>query len=288
MNQQLDWKFYIDFYPDLPHNNIKTEHSARTHYFKFGRHEGRIPNVNVLAKKLREIQDDIEQDEKKLIDTIDNPIQNRHHFTILIRTNKRQNSFQQCLRSVFSQEYDNYKVLVSYDTDDTFDYVQPFLSYGIEAFDMRNHVNMDVECGFNLYCNELMSHVTDGFLLFLDDDDQFTHTRVLQQINACLQHSNNQNQIVVWKFARPDKVIVPKHLPALTFGEIDTTCVCFHSSHRNRARWKAQRGGDFAFYTDLFKSFPFHFTMLDSILTQTQYTNKVCGFGLSQEYTCEK
>lgn len=45
---QFDYKFYISAYPDL--KNL-TEKEAIEHYKKFGKKEGRIPNVNLLLKK---------------------------------------------------------------------------------------------------------------------------------------------------------------------------------------------------------------------------------------------
>ena len=43
-NNELDWKFYLDKYPDLRINGVKTKEQAFSHWATHGKEEGRIPN----------------------------------------------------------------------------------------------------------------------------------------------------------------------------------------------------------------------------------------------------
>ena len=130
---------------------------------------------------------------------------------------------------------------------------------------------------FNLYNNELMSKVTDGFILFLDDDDVYTH-------NLCFKLINNKiiddNSILLWKFMRPDKLVYPKTVDNIQLGEIDTTIVCFHNKHKHLAKWQDRQCGDFYFYTDLFKKKEINksnIIKVNYIITKTSYDNKSCN-----------
>ena len=282
MNSALDWKFYLDFYPDLRLNNITTEHAVVSHYKRYGIRENRVPNRQLLEERLATIENEIKTEADSYEHKSSHPY---NLINILIRTSRRPQFFNECIQSVLGQEYTNYRVLISYDTDDTLEYILPYQAYGVEAFDMRHLPRTDY--GFNLYCNELMRQVSDGFVLFLDDDDRFAHSHALQMIDQAIKGKKGdpQNHVVVWKFFRPDKTIWPRHVPQITYGEIDTTCVCFHSSHSRRAMWRAQRGGDFAFFSDLFSRFKFTYTVLSSILTRTSFDNKMAGLGDAKDKT---
>ena len=46
----LSWRWYINFYSDLPKNGVKTKNAAIEHWYTFGKREGRIPNENLYNK----------------------------------------------------------------------------------------------------------------------------------------------------------------------------------------------------------------------------------------------
>ena len=62
----------------------------------------------------------------------------------------------------------------------------------------------------------MKSLVNEGFILYLDDDDELAHDLSLYTINKHLENDN----ILVWKFFRSDKLIYPKNLSKIALGEI--------------------------------------------------------------------
>lgn len=277
--KKKDWDFYLNFYPDLALNGITKEHEARYHYEMHGKREGRVKNEAELRQRLKNLHQSIAEDEKRQVA----PVEMHHKITILIRTSKRPEYFRRCMESVLNQTYDNYHVVVCYDDPDSLAYIEPFSSTNpvIQTFFVTTESESPYR--FNLYCNDLLDRVNDGFVMFLDDDDVLAHKRVLQRINRCIK---DENTVVVWKFGRPDKIVNPlPYLPDVQFGCIDTTCVCFHSMWGGFTRWTDQKGGDFRFFQSLFsmEPSPFRFVRVDAIFTRTSFENRVSNYGSKEE-----
>ena len=54
-----------------------------------------------------------------------------------------------------------------------------------------------------------MDKVNDGYIMFLDDDDILCHDLVLNIINDNLKKDDD---LLIWRFMRPDKLIYPKNI----------------------------------------------------------------------------
>ena len=111
-------------------------------------------------------------------------------INILIRTSQRKFLFERCLASIISQTYKNIRVIVSYDFEcdyipDWCDKVQ--VQKGTEGY------------YWNLYCNELKERVTDGWFMFIDDDD-FIYSK--SAIGDIVKHLTNQEVGIICQFLR--------------------------------------------------------------------------------------
>lgn len=271
----FDYEYYISAYPDLRNMDYA---QARAHYNLHGKREGRLAKLSV--SHIDTVTTSVTDDEKSYVPS-GKPEQK---INLLIRTCKRPNYFRACVQSIVSQNYSNYMIHVSYDTQESFDYIQPLVCDKLRAY----YVNMDAVSKqpyrFNLYCNELLEQVDDGFVIFLDDDDVLTHSHVLEKINDRLA---DEKSVVLWKFARVDQVVSPSGAPNVKLGSIDTSCVCFHSSRKNLSRWPDRQQGDFAFFSRLFKCGSdkklFEYFYIPNILTKTIYQKKVAGYGFRGE-----
>ena len=147
----------------------------------------------------------------------------------------------------------------------------------IEKFSM-SHIESDKKYKFNLYLNELIDKVKEGWILFLDDDDEWIHSNFLHYLSLFL---NNENNLIIWKFMRPDKIIYNNE--KIKKGQIDTTSICFHSSHKNKSKWYDEIAGDYNFIKKLTKNFDFNINRLPFIFSKTQYNNKVASYGVVTE-----
>jgi len=287
-NNTFDWEFYLNLYPDLKKNGITNKLAATNHYLNYGIKENRAPNKIFIENNIKKYKNIISLEERKIGERL-----NTHLFTrgfnrsplinILIRTSSRPKYFEKCINYILNQEYKNYRIIVCYDKECSLEYLQNYSEnskifyYPIE----RSLQERKEKYRFNLYCNSLLDKVDKGYIMFLDDDDCFTHKYVL---NIISDNIKSDDDFLIWKFLRPDKLIYPPDINNIKLGEIGTISACFHSKYKNKARWWDKQCGDFNFYNQLLtnKDIKFKKIFIDSILTQTQTDldiKKIGNFG---------
>lgn len=276
----FDHNFYINFYSDIKFDFENNKLMPLEHYNNYGKKEKRVCcndelNDNINTNNL------LIKTQKEYLENIDfkNKIENK--LNILIRTSMRPDFFKTCVESILTQKYNNYQIFICYDKEECLSYLKAYeTNYSnITTFFVKN--NSSEKYKFNLYNNDLMDKVQDGFILFLDDDDMFSHDLCFKIIN---ENIIDDESILIWKFMRPDKLIYPKHINDIKLGEIDTTSICFHSKYKQLARWSDKQCGDFYFYTSIFKELKqlkqlnkLNIIKVNYILTKTIYFDKMCG-----------
>ena len=268
----FDNNFYSTFYNDIQNRN---ENDGFKHYNMHGKKEKRVCCKNELTDTINKNLLIIET-QKSFLENMEFK-NNENKLNILIRTSLRAELFKTCIESVLSQNYTNYHIYICYDKIESINYLQNYETkyINITTFFIENDSNEKYK--FNLYNNELMDKVEDGFILFLDDDDMFTHNYCFKIINENLTNEN----ILIWKFMRPDKLVYPKHINDITIGEIDTTSICFHIKYKNISKWEDKQCGDYYFYNNLFKQLKeinkFNIIKVNYIITKTIFYNKMCS-----------
>lgn len=86
-------------------------------------------------------------------------------INILIRTSNRPRQFANCIDSILSQQAFT-SVHVCYDNPKALEYINNYKFSTIIEVNKNEH-----KFGYNQYCNPLKDQVTEGWGLFLDDDD---------------------------------------------------------------------------------------------------------------------
>lgn len=266
---EFDYNFYINFYKDV-------KEIVLDHYNKHGITEKRVccqEELNdIINKNTERIKN---QNELLLKTTFKNP---ENKLNILIRTSMRPMFFKICIDSILEQDYSNYHIYICYDNNESLAYLYEYqMTYkNVSIFFIENDSTEKYK--FNLYNNVLMNKVKDGFMIFLDDDDMFTHNLCFKIIN---ENIKDEDSILIWKFMRPDKLVYPKNIDDIKIGEIDTTSICFNCKYKNKAKWCDKQCGDFYFYTELFEKLKkrnkFSINKINYIITKTIYYNKSCG-----------
>lgn len=268
----FDNNFYSTFYNDIQNRN---ENDGFKHFNMHGKKEKRVCCENELTDTINKNLLIIET-QKSFLENMEFK-NNENKLNILIRTSLRPELFKTCIESVLSQNYTNYHIYICYDKIESINYLQNYETkyINITTFFIENDSNEKYK--FNLYNNELMDKVEDGFILFLDDDDMFTHNYCFKIINENLTNEN----ILIWKFMRPDKLIYPKHINNIKLGEIDTTSICFHIKYKNISKWEDKQCGDYYFYNNLFKQLKeinkLNIIKVNYIITKTIFYNKMCS-----------
>jgi hypothetical protein len=264
----FDYEFYKNTYSDLVDNGIITKDQCLTHYLICGKKEGRAccENEMVLNHSMR-LKQALEQN--NLFPLF---VSNKLH--VLMRTSNRPIYFQTAINSILEQTYTNYDVTICYDKIESLSYLEPYNNNNkIQYFHVEE--TCEDKYKFNLYCNQLMKKIDNGYILFLDDDDIYLGSRCFEIIN---QHIGN-NDMIIWRFLRPDKLVYPSKENILTIGEIDTSMVCFHHSLQDKSSWGSKQYGDYYFYKPLFEDKTIKKQFVNFVLTTTQFNNKIGNYG---------
>ena len=250
--ENFDYIFYISFYKDL---NKLDFLEACNHYIEHGRREGREARAGNLYNNNKIIR-----------------VYNK--INILIRNTYRPNYFKKCIDSILNQDYENYKVIISYDDDDCLEYLEQYKNNPkIEIFKVTE-VDKSQKVFYNLYCNQLLDKVQDGWVMFLDDDDIISPNKyTFHNINNNL---NNENNMLFWKVKFPNHLIYPNNINKIEEGKFSGIGFCFNSKFKQLARWNGKRCGDYNFIKELLENKKdFNRIFINKVLTGVQHTDKM-------------
>lgn len=240
----FDPDFYLSYYPDLIQNGIVTRWQAKSHWLKHGRSEGRLGSLSdpaFLELKKLSSESIIRQS------NADKLLLNEPRINILTRTNNRQSSFMRLRESIVSQTYQNIRHLVSVQNDASKLYVR---AAGVPDDDIVVCSPQSKSSHFyNLFINDLLGKVTDGWIFFIDDDDYLASPHSVSFIAPFLVDTD---KLVYWKTWFPDKIIPSIENPyQIRFGGITSCCFAFHASQIPLALWDDNRGADYRCFRSL-------------------------------------
>lgn len=170
---------------------------------------------------------------------------------ILMRTSNRPKGFARTINGLKKQTDQNFKLIVSVDNDETELYVKNS-NYDCEVIrvqhEKRNHPDHNP---YNLYVNDLIDRVTDGWYVVIDDDDIILENLVSSINNICW----DDDSVYIFKIDFMGKEI-PSHSfgKSITFGDISSPCIVMNFKNKDIAKWKPVRGGDFNYIKDIVES----------------------------------
>lgn len=197
---------------------------------------------------------------------------------ILVRTSGRPNYFARCYESIMSQKNKNFNLIVSYDDDETFEYLskytiknlvrveksqETFIPRFFEEYGRRRN-----PAPWNLYFNEMYKYVDDGLVMFLDDDDLFFSNKSLSIIAKTFKKNTGS---MFWRVLFPGGRIIPNDFnwsnrkPVCC--DISGIGFCFNTSNIKHALFDGYNLGDYVLATRLYNNTS-NKIFLDNILTQ--------------------
>jgi hypothetical protein len=159
-------------------------------------------------------------------------------INILIRNKYRPQEFARCIESVNKQTYDNVRVIICYDSPEAYVLSKGRGDYEFEVTPQPKHSHY-----WNLYCNDLMNKVWDGYFMFCDNDDTLIDSQALTRIVPYLTGDG-----VICQFLRngrpkpSDKLIRDKRIER---GRIGGGSLILHSKHKDIAQWDGEKGADY-------------------------------------------
>jgi glycosyltransferase involved in cell wall biosynthesis len=131
-------------------------------------------------------------------------------FTVIVPTRERASTLHYCLKTLVTQDYENFEILVSdnFSQDNTVDVVAKFNDSRIRYINTGKRISMSHNWEFAL------AHVTDGWVLFVGDDDGLVPggLRVLDTaIQATRCEAVTTASCTYWW---------PHHFPSMADGEL--------------------------------------------------------------------
>jgi hypothetical protein len=183
-------------------------------------------------------------------------------INILTRTSGRPNRFKLNVESVRSQTYKNIRHIICTDDKESISYIEEMGITDYTLIDKEVISNLETEpvrrsrkMIHNLYLNILNEKVTDGWIVYLDDDDCFFEKtsvqKIVDQINTV-----DDDTLVVWRMRYSSGRTLPFQWGDMRSGKIGGSCIGFHSKYSKDAIWDSWSASDFRVIEKLTKSIP--------------------------------
>jgi hypothetical protein len=185
-------------------------------------------------------------------------------INILTRTSNRPNFFNRNVNSVNSQTYKNIRHIVSYDNDDDLEYINKHGNLTLVKIDKNKLIQEDDSPNpntgkyspHNLYFNEMLKIVEEGWVIFLDDDDLFYDEHSLETI---VNNILDDDTMVIWQMNFINNLILPpidelNNKPKL--GKIGSPCFTFNIKNIGDIKWDGWKCGDFRFILNIYNKIP--------------------------------
>lgn len=133
---------------------------------------------------------------------------------------------------------------------------------------------------YNLYVNQLLAQVRDGWIMVLDDDDQLLRRNSLAILEPYL---TDPDRLVVCRFAMNGLPYPRDENWGREFreGDVCAPCVIFHASHRDKAKWLGCYGGDYYAWSNLAQELPV--VWVDAVIAGTQRADGLDSQGLATD-----
>ncbi len=189
-------------------------------------------------------------------------------INVICRTSNRQCFFREHVKSVRSQSHPYIRHIVGADDEASYKYASALVEdvLCLDKLERREELGF-FHFPYNLYLNELMGHVKEGWIMFLDDDDCFAS---VDSAARMVEHIASEDDVLLWKVKFAHQVI-----PANCFGkvpmcgDISGIGVLFHSKYRWLAKWDDVKESDFRVIMKLFRAL--RPVWIDEVYTKVNY-----------------
>jgi len=208
-------------------------------------------------------------------------------FNIMVRTSNRPNYFSDCIKSIRSQIYENYRIIVSVDNYFSKKYVEK-LNIKPVSIDLIKKKKFKHYAPYNLYINELYKYVNDGYILILDDDDEFTKSNSLELLCKEIKlNKNSKENLYIFKSKLSSQLTVPRNYSANKIiypGNVTSCGFCIHSKWIFAAKWDEFKESDFRVINKL-NLVTDKTILISNTLTKIQTLNQP-GLGQQKDKIC--
>jgi glycosyltransferase involved in cell wall biosynthesis len=187
-------------------------------------------------------------------------------INIVTRTSNRPKGFKKNIENIKNQTYDKINHIIITDDDNSEKYIK---DNGVENFIrvdrekiIKNDNSINPNTGryspHNLYFNEILDYLVEGWVIYLDDDDRFTTNNVVENI-ANVISQNDDDTLIYWRMVYSNGRFLPLDMsknkkPIL--GGIGGSCFTFNVKYKSHAIWDGWKCSDFRVINKLHNIIP--------------------------------
>lgn len=186
-------------------------------------------------------------------------------INIITRTSNRPNFFRRNRKSITSQSYKNINHLVGVDEEKSKKYVEQNGIFNYVYFDqklkqklIKKYKKNKLGSKFlphNLYFNEILKNVNNGWIILLDDDDIFVDTKSVEKIIKKINETN-EDTLIMWQMNYIGEKI-PKIFDLKPVnGQIGGSCFAFHNKWKDFFIWDCWTCADYRAFEKLYEKIP--------------------------------
>lgn len=190
-------------------------------------------------------------------------IRQRPVVNVLTRTHDREALFRRCRESVRGQSYRNINHIIG--SASPCPYHPDAIRLTPKSVTGEPPNPKCYPAPYNLHLNELATHVKDGWVMYLDDDDMFTTRSAVKQI---ADHITHEDQLLLWRVNINERIVPDdEHFGHIVDTHISGIGFMFHSRHLP-VDWGCWSHGDFRVISTLAERL--ETVWIDAVLTATQ------------------
>lgn len=195
-------------------------------------------------------------------------------INIVTRTHNRPKFFDNCVKSITQQSYQNIRHIVTYQTEEDYEYLKGY-THNITLVKVPNvkkdpakfttiydNVRAD-HAPYNAHFNHAYNVINEGWILHVDDDDMLLYSNAIEYIVQNIKSYNIDNILHLWyadfkEYKVPHTPVMEayKHGHEFVRGNVSTIGLCFHSNYKKIANWHEWALGDWDVYQKLDKLIP--------------------------------
>ena len=182
-------------------------------------------------------------------------------ITILTRSGYRQKDFEQLRASINKQTIKPYHFISNDNPNCT------FLSNEKNVFPVVAQPEKG-KAFYNLYLNELVSNVEEGWIIILDDDSKLIDNTFIEKLMNICKNTSNDKIIIYQNYIQENKIKIPHdsifNNKRIKKGNIDMSNFCIHHSVLKQVKFHGKQCGDYNILKKL-KDKNFEFKFINNI-----------------------
>lgn len=187
-------------------------------------------------------------------------------INIITRTSNRPNGFKINVENIKNQTYDNINHIIITDDNNSEKYIK---ENGVDKYIIvdrekiiKNDKSVNPNTGryspHNLYFNEVLGYLKEGWVLYLDDDDRFTGNDVVENIVNEI-NKVDEDTLIYWRMVYSNGRYLPLDMskgknPLL--GGIGGSCFTFNVKYKDLAIWDGWKCSDYRVISKLHNNIP--------------------------------